>query len=207
MAGRLRLAGSELWVRARSAKPGVVALPKATPCWRSRLQTQPAMCPAKSAATRLTPNACTFTWCGFTARHSAPRAFSLRLLRLVLARLGGLCVLSAQFVAQHMMATHLVENALAIPAKHCLNTNKVLASVDPRPDVNAMTKLVTSFGDLSLKVVAVRTADDSDFQFKFPASGPPTTPSALTTPLEQPMRRLQDPSPETDGWQHGGLNE
>src|SRR5258708_17606296 len=33
-----------------------------------------ARCPANVAATALTPSACTFTWCGFTAWRSAPKA-------------------------------------------------------------------------------------------------------------------------------------
>ena len=66
-----------------------------------------------------------------------------------------------------------------------------------------MSPGLKSFAGLSLKVVAVRTADDSNFGFEFPASGAQSTPSALTTPLEQPAKRRRDP-PE---WYHGGLNE
>lgn len=46
-----------------------------------------------------------------------------------------------------------------------------------------MSRLLKSFAELSLKVVAVRTADNSDFRFEFPASGPESTPSTLTAPL------------------------
>jgi len=70
-----------------------------------------------------------------------------------------------------------------------------------------MSRLLKSFADLSLKVVAVRTADNSDFGFEFPSSSPQTTPSALTTPLEQGAGRLRDPLAEYPGWYHGGLNE
>ena len=70
-----------------------------------------------------------------------------------------------------------------------------------------MSRLLKSFDDLSLKVLAVRTADDSDFGFAFPASGAQSTPSALTTPLEQPAERRRDPMAEYPGWHHGGLNE
>ena len=70
-----------------------------------------------------------------------------------------------------------------------------------------MSRSLKSFADLSLKVVAVRTADDSDFGFEFPASGPQSTPSDLTPPLEQPAGRHRAPLAETDGWYHGGLNE
>lgn len=70
-----------------------------------------------------------------------------------------------------------------------------------------MSRSLKSFDDLSLKVVAVRTADDSDFGFEFPASGPQSTPSALITPLERPVERRQDLLPEIHTWRHGGLNE
>jgi hypothetical protein len=70
-----------------------------------------------------------------------------------------------------------------------------------------MSHSLKSFDDLSLKVVAVRAADDSDFEFEFPASGPQSTPSALTTPLEQLVGRPRDPLAEFQGWHHGGINE
>jgi hypothetical protein len=70
-----------------------------------------------------------------------------------------------------------------------------------------MARRIKSFADLSLKVVSVRTADDSEFEFEFPASGPQSTPSALTTPLEQPAERRRDPLAEFPGWYHGGLND
>jgi len=68
-----------------------------------------------------------------------------------------------------------------------------------------MSPVLKSFADLSLKVVAVRTADDSDFGFEFPASGPQSTPSALTTPFEQPAERGCGPLTQYPGWQHGGI--
>jgi len=70
-----------------------------------------------------------------------------------------------------------------------------------------MSNPVESFAELSLKVVAVRAADNSDFEFEFPHSGAQTAPSALTPPLEQPMPRLWDPLAESKGWAHGGINE
>jgi hypothetical protein len=70
-----------------------------------------------------------------------------------------------------------------------------------------MSRLLKSFDDLSLKVVAVRTADDGDFGFEFPASGPQSTPSALTTPPEQHVERRSDPLADYPGWYHGGLND
>jgi len=38
--------------------------------WSSQLQSPSGLCRASSAATRLTPDACTLTWSGFTAPHS-----------------------------------------------------------------------------------------------------------------------------------------
>jgi len=70
-----------------------------------------------------------------------------------------------------------------------------------------MSNPVKSFAELSLKVVAVRAADNSDFEFEFPASGPQTAPSALTPPLEQPMASRRNPFAESEGWHHGGINE
>jgi hypothetical protein len=70
-----------------------------------------------------------------------------------------------------------------------------------------VSRALTSFADLSLKVVAIRTADDGDFGFEFPASGPQTTPSALTSPLEQPAEHRRDLLPELHTWRHGGINE
>jgi hypothetical protein len=70
-----------------------------------------------------------------------------------------------------------------------------------------MSHSLKSFADLSSKVVAVRTADDSNFEFEFPVSGLQSTPSALATPLEQPAERRRDPLAEYPGWHHGGLNE
>jgi hypothetical protein len=64
-----------------------------------------------------------------------------------------------------------------------------------------------SFTDMSLKVVAVRTANNSDFQFEFPASGPLATTSALTTPLALPLMQRLDLLVETSTWHHGGINE
>jgi len=69
-----------------------------------------------------------------------------------------------------------------------------------------MSRALKSFADFSLKVVAVRDADDSGFGFEFPASGPQSTPSVLTAPLELAAVR-RDPIVEYPGWYHGGLNE
>lgn len=70
-----------------------------------------------------------------------------------------------------------------------------------------MARPLKSFADLSLKVVSVRTVDDGDFEFEFPASGTQSTPSAITTPLEQPVEHRRGPLAEYPGWYHGGLND
>jgi len=70
-----------------------------------------------------------------------------------------------------------------------------------------MARPLKSFADFSLKVVAVRTADDSDFGFEFPAASPQSTPSALTTPSEQPGGRGRGPLAQYPGWDHGSRNE
>ena len=70
-----------------------------------------------------------------------------------------------------------------------------------------MLPSLESFAELSLKVVAVRSADNSDFEFEFPASGPPTTPCALTIPLELPGQRRPDLLAQIGTWLHGGINE
>jgi hypothetical protein len=70
-----------------------------------------------------------------------------------------------------------------------------------------MARVLESFADWSLKVVAVRTADDSAFGFEVPVSGPQSTPSGRTTPLEQPAKRRHDLVPEIPTWRHGGINE
>ena len=78
---------------------------------------------------------------------------------------------------------------------------------NPKSKTNLiMSRSLKSFADLSLKVVAVRTADDGDFGFEFPASSPQSTPSLLTTPPEQQVARRRDRLAEYPGWYHGGLN-
>jgi hypothetical protein len=64
-----------------------------------------------------------------------------------------------------------------------------------------------SSDDLSSKVIAVRTADDSNFEFEFPASGPQSTPWGLTARSELPERRGLNLHAGVGGWQHGGINE
>jgi hypothetical protein len=70
-----------------------------------------------------------------------------------------------------------------------------------------MSRALKSFAEMSLKVVAVRAAEDSSFGFAFPAAGPQSTPSALTSPLEQGAQQRRDPLAEYPGWHHGGIND
>lgn len=70
-----------------------------------------------------------------------------------------------------------------------------------------MLNPVKSFADMSLKVVAVRAAGDSDLEFVLPVSGPETTPSALTIPLGFLMQHHPSLFSDTEAWHHGGLNE
>jgi hypothetical protein len=95
--------------------------------------------------------------------------------------------------------------------------DKGLAGHNSRSNCNAekttspieviMAHPLKSFADWSLKVVAVRTAEDSDFEFEFPAPGAPSTPSDLSTSLEQPVERCRDILPQIHTWHHEGINE
>jgi hypothetical protein len=70
MAACRREVGKGRKLRTPCIKPGVVEHQDLKHRWNSRLQTQPAMWPAKSAATRLMPDASTRTWSGFMAWRS-----------------------------------------------------------------------------------------------------------------------------------------
>ena len=101
---------------------------------------------------------------------------------------------------------------MLIDLRYRAHTNKVLASVHASLHSvfgwkGIMSRTLKSFADFSLKLVAVRTADNSDFEFEYPAAGLQSKPSALTTPLEQHLDRPRDPLAEFPAWQHGGINE
>jgi len=70
-----------------------------------------------------------------------------------------------------------------------------------------MSRLLKSFDELSLKVIAVATSDNRDGSLQFPASNLQARSPAATTALEQLMERHRDPPAETHGWLHGGINE
>ena len=70
-----------------------------------------------------------------------------------------------------------------------------------------MSNHIKSFADFSLKVVAVRTADNSDFEFEFPASSKQTASSVETIPMKLHPECLLDPQGVIGTWRHKGLNE
>src|ERR1700716_4764438 len=84
--------------------------------------------------------------------------------------------------------------------------NRAGAALKPKPKTKLiMSRSLKSFDDVSLKVVAVRTAENSDFEFEFPAPFPTSTPSVVTPPLEQSAGIGRDIPPEIPTWHHGGL--
>ena len=70
-----------------------------------------------------------------------------------------------------------------------------------------MLNPVKSFAGMSLKVVAVRTANNSDFGFEFPASRPLTTAAVVNASKVRSSRTGRGPLAEEGAWHHGGLNE
>lgn len=70
-----------------------------------------------------------------------------------------------------------------------------------------MLNPIDSFDELSLKVVAVRAANNSDFGFEFPAVSRLMSVLAIAAPLKQPKKPRGDPPAQRDTWHHGGLNE
>jgi len=69
-----RVVGKGRKANIRSIKPGAGEGRELNPSSSSRFQTRAARCFARFAATRLTPSACTLTWCGFMAWPSAREA-------------------------------------------------------------------------------------------------------------------------------------
>ena len=113
---------------------------------------------------------------------------------------------------RHLPERHRVHARRAVGTQDDKGLVGITQSADPMQQNETKTEVIKSdpsrsFADLSLKVVAVRTADDSDFGFEFPASGPQTTPSTLTSPLEQRAEHRRDLLPEFHTWRHGGINE
>jgi hypothetical protein len=70
-----------------------------------------------------------------------------------------------------------------------------------------MSRLLKSFPELPLKLLAFDTIDKRDVSLELLALSLPGTSSGTATPLEQPMQRRRDPVAQNEGWHHGGLNE
>ena len=70
-----------------------------------------------------------------------------------------------------------------------------------------MSRVLKSFADVSLKVVPVDPSGNRDVSLQFPVSNLQVKSPAATTPFEQLMERRRDRLAETDGWNHGGINE
>ena len=76
----------------------------------------------------------------------------------------------------------------------------------PNPVKSLITQSqVKSFADL--KAVAVRTADNNDFQFEFPTAGPETKLPSLSLPIQPPDQGLPAAPAAISAWRHGGLND
>jgi hypothetical protein len=63
------------------------------------------------------------------------------------------------------------------------------------------------FSEMSLQVVAVRAAENSDFKFEFPMSDSLALRQVIIPPLEWIWRRPTALFSEAAGWRHGGINE
>jgi hypothetical protein len=70
-----------------------------------------------------------------------------------------------------------------------------------------MSRLLKPLAELPLKLLACDTIDNRDVALQLVASILPGTSAGTATPLEQSMQRRRSPSPEIEGWLHGGLNE
>jgi hypothetical protein len=70
-----------------------------------------------------------------------------------------------------------------------------------------MSRLLKSFPQLPLKLLAFDTIDNRRVSPELLALSLPGTPSGTATPLEQSMQRRLDPFAPNEGWHHGGLNE
>jgi hypothetical protein len=70
-----------------------------------------------------------------------------------------------------------------------------------------MSRLLKSFDELSLELVATRTIADRTVSLQFPASRRLATSPGVANLLVQPTGRPRAPSADTGGWHHGGINE
>ena len=71
-----------------------------------------------------------------------------------------------------------------------------------------MSRLLKSFDELSLELVATDTIADRTVSLQLLASRPQVTSPGAANPLVQPTGRSGAPFADTDdGWHHGGINE
>jgi hypothetical protein len=70
-----------------------------------------------------------------------------------------------------------------------------------------MSRLLISFAELPLKLLAFDTVDKGDVSLELLSSILPGTSANAATLLEQSMQRPRSPTVEFEGWLHGGLNE
>jgi hypothetical protein len=70
-----------------------------------------------------------------------------------------------------------------------------------------MSRLLKSFAELPLKLLALDTVDRRDVSLQLLASILPGTSASRAAPLEQALQHPRSPSAEFEGWLHGGLNE
>ena len=70
-----------------------------------------------------------------------------------------------------------------------------------------MSRLLKSFPELSLKLLAIGTIADTNVSLQFPAPGPQAPFPGAAIPLKYLMDRPRGPLAEAGGWPHGGINE
>jgi hypothetical protein len=70
-----------------------------------------------------------------------------------------------------------------------------------------MSRLLKSFPELSLKLLALGTIADTNVALQFPAPGPQAPFPGTAIPLKYLTDGLGGPLAEAGGWHHGGINE
>ena len=70
-----------------------------------------------------------------------------------------------------------------------------------------MSRLLKSFPELPLKLLAIGTVADRNVSLQFPAGIPQAAFPGAAIPLKYLMDRPRGPLAEAGGWHHGGINE
>jgi hypothetical protein len=70
-----------------------------------------------------------------------------------------------------------------------------------------MSRLLKSFPQLPLKLLAFDTIDNRDVPLELLGLSLPGTSRGRAIPLEQAMQRSRDLLARVEGWHHGGINE